>query len=279
MKNFFFLLVFVLFCFCGAQGQISLQYTFPSAVTNYYFSIIKFGYAGDKYVKVDPANHEIQIYSLTQVLEKDFIIPSSIVGNSYNVWYVSDNLFDLDSSVEYLVLTTLPPFSEYILKEDGSVLFARDTVSPRFLTNPNAISDFTDIYPTTDGTKLIVGKVNVGTEVYSLPGSLPCYECSNGEYTGNFSPSGQSGDGMSLSNPYPNPTNNLTRIDYKLPDGINQGELVFYNTIGNEVKRFKVTSVFSFINVSAHDLPSGTYYYNLQTSAGGSDGKKLVVIR
>ena len=78
---------------------------------------------------------------------------------------------------------------------------------------------------------------------------------------------------------FPNPTSNLTRIDYQLPNGIKQGEFVFYNTMGTEVKRFKVTNTFSFIYVSAHDLPSGTYYYNLQTSAGASDGKKMVVIR
>src|SRR6185369_1363143 len=103
--------------------------------------------------------------------------------------------------------------------------------------------------------------------------------CSNGVYTGNIVGSSPNDNRYSLSNPYPNPTSNLTRIDYQLPNGVKQGEIVFFNMSGTEVKRFKVTSTFSFINVSAKDLPSGTYYYALETSSGKSEGKKMVVIR
>ncbi len=100
MKKFFLLALLIVFSFRASYAQINLQYTFPSLINNSYFSIVKFGYAGDKYVEFDPANNKIQIYSLTQVLEKDISIPTSIVGSTgYNAWYVSDNLFDLDSSV------------------------------------------------------------------------------------------------------------------------------------------------------------------------------------
>jgi hypothetical protein len=104
-------------------------------------------------------------------------------------------------------------------------------------------------------------------------------ECGNGGFTQNFSPSDQNKDGSTLNNPYPNRTSDLNHIDYKLPNRIKQGELIFYNSMGNEVTRFKVTGTFSFINFSAHDLPSGTYYYNLETSAGATERKKIVVIR
>ena len=130
-----------------------------------------------------------------------------------------------------------------------------------------------------EGTKMILKQQHDGYDIYSLPGSFPCYECSNGLYTGNFSPSDGNENRSTIGNAYPNPTSNQTRIDYKLPDGITQGEIIFYDTMGVEVKRFKVTGVFNFIYVSAKDLASGTYYYNLQTSAGGSNGKKMVVIR
>jgi hypothetical protein len=220
---------------------------------------------------------------LNHTLEKSISIPSFIVSNYWAVRYVSDNLFDLDSAVEYLITdldtATLNWTNFYILKEDGSTLFFRDSVSVYSADESFFVSEFGAIFPTTQGTKMTFGRLVSGWEVYSLPGNLPCYECSNGVYTGNFSPADQNKISGTLSNPYPNPTSNLTRIDYHLPNGIKQGELIFYNTMGSEVKRFKVTGTFSFINVSAHDLPSGTYYYNLKTTAGSSEGKKLVVIR
>lgn len=280
MKKFFVLVLFFVLSFSASRAQINLQYTFPALINNFYLSIVRFGYAGDKYLKYDPANDKIEIYSLTQVLEIDITIPTSIVGaSSYNTFYVSDNLFDSDSSIEYLVITNAFPQTLYILNEDSVVLFSRDSVGSFSPTNPNYISGFSNIYPSVDGTKLILSRINTGMEVYSLPGNLPCHECSDGSYTGNASVFNTNQNPGGLSNPFPNPTSNLTRINYQLPNGIQQGELVFYNTAGTEVKRFKVTSTFSFINVSAHDLPSGTYYYNLETSAGTSEGKKMVVIR
>ncbi len=83
----------------------------------------------------------------------------------------------------------------------------------------------------------------------------------------------------SYVNIYPNPTNNYTRIDYQLPAGVNKGEIVFYDTKGNEVKRFIVDRTFAHIRISTSELSSGTYFYNLKTEKGVVGGKKMVVIR
>ncbi len=82
-----------------------------------------------------------------------------------------------------------------------------------------------------------------------------------------------------ISNPYPNPTNNTTTIDYTLPAGSNEGEIVFYNLQGAEVKRFKVDKTFSTLLVSTADIAAGTYLYQLQTSVVSTEGKKMVVIK
>lgn len=83
--------------------------------------------------------------------------------------------------------------------------------------NPNLITSFADVYPTTTGTKLILKNMDDEYRVYSLPGRMTCYECSDGVYTGNVMGPSPNENRSSLSNPFPNPTNNLTRIDYQLP--------------------------------------------------------------
>ncbi|MBC8046684.1 MAG: T9SS type A sorting domain-containing protein [Fimbriimonadaceae bacterium] len=82
-----------------------------------------------------------------------------------------------------------------------------------------------------------------------------------------------------LSSPYPNPSVNTTRIEYKLPEGIYSGEIVFYDLQGKEIKRFKVDSTFDSLSISTSEIPAGTYYYQLQTSTENSEGKKMVVIK
>ena len=90
---------------------------------------------------------------------------------------------------------------------------------------------------------------------------------------------GNIGNENRLSNPYPNPTTNSTKIDYTLPDSVNEGVIVFYNLQGMEVKRFKVDKTFSTLLVSTADIAAGTYLYQLQTSAVSAEGKKLIKIK
>ena len=71
----------------------------------------------------------------------------------------------------------------------------------------------------------------------------------------------------------------LHTIDYTLPDGINEGEIVFYNSLGEEVKRFNVDRTSDHLSLSNIDLSAGTYFYQLQTSENSSDGKKMIVIK
>ena len=80
-------------------------------------------------------------------------------------------------------------------------------------------------------------------------------------------------------NVYPNPAVNSTRVNYELPKGANEGEIIFYNLQGNEVKRFKVDRTFESLLISTSDLAAGTYYYRLQTAAQSSEGKKMIVIK
>ena len=82
-----------------------------------------------------------------------------------------------------------------------------------------------------------------------------------------------------VSNAYPNTTNNSTRIDYTFPSGVNEGQIVFYDLQGKEIKRFKVDKTFDHLLISTSDIPAGTYFYQLQTANQSSAGKKMVVIK
>ncbi len=82
-----------------------------------------------------------------------------------------------------------------------------------------------------------------------------------------------------LSSPIPNPATKNTRIDYKLPEDVDFGEIVFYDVLGTEVVRFKVNHGSANIKFSIGDFKPGTYYYHLETSGKTTGGKKLVVIK
>jgi hypothetical protein len=82
-----------------------------------------------------------------------------------------------------------------------------------------------------------------------------------------------------FSNPYTNQKDGSTKIDYTLPPGENEGEIVFYNLQGSEVKRFKAGRTFNTLLISTKDIAAGTYFYQLQTAGESSGGKKMVVIK
>ena len=154
-----------------------------------------------------------------------------------------------------------------IYNEDGLLLFS-DTGSPAIYTNV-PLQQY-PIFNTSVGTKMILSYRNGHAKVFDLPGTL-----STAIAQTNNNLISQS----KISNPYPNPTNNTTSIDYTLPPGINEGEIIFYNLQGIEIKHFKVDRTFSTLLISTADIAEGTYLYQLQTTAQSTEGKKMVVIK
>ena len=181
----------------------------------------------------------------------------------------------------YLIYNNLPGPSfngtkfVKIYNEDNILLFSLDSAGIQNTGNRLEGS----IVNTTSGTKMILTSYktdDLGLKIFSLPGSLPCSIC--GGYAGIAEPNSNESRSM-ISNPFPNPTNDKTTINYELPEGVNQGKLVFYDANGNVVKEFNVDNSFKDLQVSNSDLSAGTYYFQLQTSKGTSGGKKLIVIK
>jgi len=263
-----------------AKAQITLEHTYTSASLisgGNQLMFIKFEVSGERYVRVNRTGKTIDLYDLNHSLTKTISLnnlPVDWYGRIEDILYISENLFNTDSKIEFMNIheyTDTAGNSQFvtnIYNEDGNLLFC-DTGAVAMI-RVNFEQQQMPIYNTSNGTKMILSCNNGNGQVFSLPGTL-----SESIQEANNLLLAQS----SISNAYPNPTNNSTQIDYKLPDGINEGEIVFYDLQGNEVKRFKVDRTFTTLLISTSDIKAGTYYYQLQTTEQNSEGKKLIVIK
>lgn len=266
----------------NAKAQIVLVHTYNSAGQynngkNWQqLYIVKFEVDGDKFVFADKADKLLRFYNLNHTQWKTISFANATdldpIYNTQNIIYISQHLFNTDDKIEFLYVDESGGVScvTQIINEDDSILFSANNQAPfLYASVPQAQMP---IYNTSAGTFMILsGYISDGNAyVYSLPGTL-----SAAIHEANQSLLVQS----SISNPYPNPTNNSTRIDYTFPDGVNEGEIVFYDLKGVELKRFRVDRTFDHLLLSTADLPAGTYFFQLQTSRQNSEGKKMVVIK
>lgn len=277
MKKYF-LFAFVAICL-GANAQITLKYTYDTASTlfeNNQLMIINFAVSGELYVNINRVGKYISIYDLNHSLVKKTDcsgFPLTGDTNFGEVLYLSQNLFSTDSKIDFIYMYSDINGYDYtqIYNEDGTLLFQADSMAP--IVDVNVIQQQFPIYNTSQGTVMILSKqFGMLANVYSLPGTLP----SGIQEANNQLIAMQAGN---VSNAYPNPNNGSAKIDYSLPPGVNEGEIVFYNLMGNEVKRFKVDRTFNTLLISTKDIEAGTYFYQLQSTGENSGGKKMVVIK
>jgi hypothetical protein len=286
MKKLLFI-AFISF-FVNAKAQFTLEHTYDSAATynvniggvqgSGQLMIIKFEVSGEQYVKINRWGKNISIYSLNHSLVQTISLAGVPLDPPYgtvsDVLYLSEHLFNTDPKKEFMYVHTFTDasgngnFVTSIYDENGVMLFT-DTAVPNIRMNI-PLQQY-PIYNSSQGTKMILSLTNGQAHVWGLQGTL----------TTTIQASSQSLLSASslISNPHPNPTNSSTTIDYKMPNGINEGEIVFYDLKGNEIKRFKVDQTFDSLLISTTDIPAGTYYYQLQTTSNISQGRKLVIIK
>jgi hypothetical protein len=268
-----------------AKAQITLAQTYDSASTTDPISgynqlmMINFAVSGERYVRINRSGASINIYDLNQSLLKTISLaslPMNLGTSEFGiVLYLSQNLFSTDSKITFMYIrnpcgSASPYYITDIVNEDGAILFS-DTGAAE--VNINMLEQQYPIYNTSHGTVMILSYRSGQAKVFNLPGTLT--SCCNEDNIRLLAAQRQSG----ISNAYPNPNNGSTKIDYTLPDGVNEGEIVFYNLMGNEVKRFKVDRTFNTLLISTKDIAAGTYYYQLQTAGESSGGKKMVVVK
>jgi hypothetical protein len=265
--------LFIIFTF-NVKGQFTLEHIYDSAsVVNTCLGeteqllIVNFEVSGHQYVKINRCGKVINVYNLSHALVKTISMssfPSPGGPPMGDVLYLSQHLFNSDSLIEFMYISAYT----YVYDENGALLFF-DSCAP--FVHLNFEQQQYPIYNTPNGTKMILSCNNNQAKVFGLAGTLStAIQIANQNLlkASNL-----------VSNPHPNPTNNTTTIDYKIPDGFNQGEIVFYDLQGAEIKRFKVDKTFNSLLISTTDIPAGTYYYQLQTTGNTSAGKKMVVVK
>lgn len=267
----------VAFCL-NSSAQITLEQTYDSASTvptsgpSNQLLIINFEVSGERYVKINYVAKTIYVYNMNHSLQKIISFagfPS--LGSSINILYISENLFDLDSDIDFMYSgpTGINTYYTGIYNEDESLIFS-DTGAP--VVKVNTPLQQYPIYNTIQGSKMILSFPNGEAKVFSLPGTLSTAIAeANGQLM-------QTQNGQ-FNNLYPNPSYGEVTLQYKLPEGEKEGELILYNMQGVEVKRYKVDNTFKDVLIDNSQLPAGNYFYNLQTSKGTVGTKKMIVIK
>lgn len=284
MKNItFFIIIFI--SGVSIKSQIIVEETYTNidrlaivkldSVTNKYLCFT----GNDTTLSITLNNLDHSLYNSMDIDFTSFLPPEWF--DTTNLWkgaildpiHLSKYLFDLDSDIDILCegewgyqdssYTGHSGDFVCIFNENGSILFSENnaTLHDR---------EFLEIFPasistTENGTKMIL-KVENDWKVYSVPGAI---NNKTSYITHN--------NGMLFS--YPNPTKNYVNIDYKLPDGVNQGKIIIYNQYGQEISTYKVDRTFNHIEISTSVLQSGTYFYSLQSEDELIICKKIIVLK
>ncbi|MBI3500193.1 MAG: T9SS type A sorting domain-containing protein [Bacteroidetes bacterium] len=282
------ILLLVLFAFAiKTKAQITMEHKYDSASTYGVFNtstntapssqlmLIKFELSGERYVKINRTGKMISIYDINHSLVKTISLSGfpGCNGPYATILYFSEQLFNTDAQIEFMYIygDCAGGVHTQIYKEDGTIIFSADSMAP--LITLNIQLQQYPIYNTSQGTKMILSDQSTtkgDAIVYSLPGTL-----STGIQEGNAALMQAQG----LGNLYPNPSNGAVTLQYELPKGEKEGEIILYNTQGAEVKRYKVDDTFTDLLLDNTQLPAGVYYYQLQTSKGSVGTKKMVVVK
>ncbi|MBP7810370.1 MAG: T9SS type A sorting domain-containing protein [Bacteroidia bacterium] len=273
MKKIFLLLAILVSC--NFSAQITLDHS--TLVTNANFGqggfLDKFHVSGYKYVvSVGGVSGGIDIYNLNHTLFKTITVPIAFAGGYY---FISENLFDLDNGVEYLVwrYSFGPTYTTNIsiLDESGAVLFTKDSASLGGImtnqgTSPNIFMNQDPVYYDGTGVKLKLAIWNQynstgykRTDIYNLPGTIPCNDCTAGITTLMSNPGSSTNSNAEF---FPNPVADQLKLKYKLPAGSHLAEMKIYDTQGKLVDEFKITDHYDFIYLPTN-YNNGLYLYSL----------------
>ena len=252
-----------------STAQISLDTIYLNSAYKFYY--INLGNGVYNYLRIDTNN--FTLYNLDHSVNISGFFPVvQTTPIKYKAQFFTNSLFDCDSSnIEYILFEwdcTVPIciYNTKIYRTDGTLLFSQDSVSGVLsMGGPGIFSSYINNTPL--GTKMILEHYNKDVFIYNLCDSLP---------TNYFFL--QNDQEPSYMNAFPNPASKYTIVKYKLPENAENATLVFYNQNGVEVKRFLVDKTFDHLRISTDDLPSGIYYYQINSSAGASEGKKLIKI-
>jgi len=291
MKKLLFTLILA-FSLLSVKAQLTFEHKYDTGSTAIGYGVHLVHFSAHNYLYVmancNAQHGMVELYNLNHTLYKQFAIPpqqKAGINGQITVCYVSDSLFNTNPvNFEYLIYfsdTATYFFDTRVYDEAGNLIFSRDSVGPVWGGVPTMFSQ--PVQYSSAGYKIVLQKGMYGQKqayVYGLPGALPCSECANSNIiTAIDGPTNNSGNNGFLRNAYPNPAKHSVTIPYQLPEGINTGQIVFYDLQGKEIKQIPVGRAFTSVDISVSDIAAGTYLYILRTSGGDVGSKKMVIIK
>lgn len=263
MKKTIISTVVILFFTMTVKSQITLENKYPVSPNN--LKLCNLTNGGYKYYLLDQANNQIKMYNSNHSLFKTINVTPPTPPFTYGgLKYISDNLFNADNLVEFMIVYYQSPstYQAKLYNESNSLLFSSNT-------NAGELLNISGSY------KLKLPSINSdSTYIYSLTGSLPCDACGGPTSIVKNNPTT-----TTMPNAYPNPTSTQITIPYTLTNNDTKGKINIYDINGKVVKEYNVDNSFDNLILDTQEFSAGTYYYNLTTSSGVSDAKKIIVIK
>jgi hypothetical protein len=143
------------------------------------------------------------------------------------------------------------------------------TISGQIFLEQDLAESHDPIFATEEGMKIIVSVVN---EDGISPGTMEVYGlCGDLEINVGY-------EEAITEKSYPNPSNTVLNIPYVLPKNENNGKIRLYNQAGQLIKAMVVDNNFSELKINTADLPSGKYFYTIETSGKTIQTKQVLVI-
>jgi len=256
------LLVFLVGYTCAASAQITLEKTY-----NYSTSIVELENQGYKYYLMDVPNEQCRIYNLDHSLFKT--INCNVPGNFYlaDIKFVSQNLFDNDAGIEILCVFyryySSGQYYEYnskIINDDGSLITSINGAQYNYInqTGENEYKLFSYCFDYS------VFPEKAWTNIYGLPGEA-------------VSSSLISSAENNFMEAFPNPASNIVKVEYSLPDNVNDGILYLIDNSGRQTKTFRIDNHTNHLNLNVNDFKSGIYHYFIEYNNNRTASKKLVI--
>ena len=297
MRKIFF--SFVLACIAVAASAQMSQTPLKTFDDGYSFSVFNYK-NGDQiflrwYEDRYADENKIYFYDLSFTLKKTVnFTPATVAGfeSLRNLWisdgrnlggnaniFASEKLFNDDSFLEFIVETTN---GWAIVSENYEIIFRKN------YTDNWDWSGF-NILETKNGNLLEVSLekwVQTGVDCCSWYEG-ECYnECPIGEYIEKTEIYALPGYSLStlrsasiqqLSDPFPNPAKTYIQLPYTLPEGVKEGTIRVFNSQGQLIKTFHVDAASEYVRLNTTSLPSGNYFYNLDTRGQKGVSKQFIV--
>ncbi|MGQ2985476.1 T9SS type A sorting domain-containing protein [Flavobacterium sp.] len=276
MKTQIFAFLITLLCVPTAtQAQITLEQAFPDK-WNIFTTTLSDG--SIKYIAESNTSLEYYVYNedyspyATYSLNISDYCPTGNSGYMDRPLYITDKLFDSDSGIEFAItaycydtLTNNYTTSRaFIIDDNNTILFSRDSAALMNNNNSQAFSgiDYNGVVNTSLGAKLLL-HVNNGSEIWSLPGSLPVQL----EVIAADTPD---------MGTYPNPVQKSCTVTYNTY-GVTSGRLAIRDINGVEVDSQPFYGESGSLQVDVTGLAAGMYTVSLISGENVLGSKKIVV--